>query len=104
MPPKGRRGSDLTTPLTKTAPASTSAARRSARAGAEAERGVVGEPDRVPLVLGADHRGRRAEGLLVEGGHAAVHHREQGGRIEGPAAGRHLSAEQGAGPALHRLL
>ena len=31
MPPKGRRGSDLTSPFTNTEPASTSGARRSAR-------------------------------------------------------------------------
>ncbi len=38
MPPEGRRGSDLTTPLTKTEPASIRAARRSARARSRVER------------------------------------------------------------------
>ena len=82
MPPKGRRGSDSTRPLTKTAPASISArAARRARgslrphARAEAEGRVVGEPHRVRLVLGADHRRDRAEGLLVERRHAALSRR-----------------------------
>ena len=64
MPPKGRRGSDLTRPLTKTAPASISAASRSARGaiagperGAEAEGRVVGELHGLAFVLGPDYCG-----------------------------------------------
>ena len=89
MPPKGRRGSDLTMPLTKTEPASISAARASPRpesrgpeARAQAEAGAVRQLDRLVGVPRADHRRHRAEGLLVEGGHAGPDAGEHGRRVE----------------------
>src|SRR5712692_3859710 len=72
--------------------------------GAEAERRVVGEAHGLGFVPGPDHRGDRAEGLLVEGRHALVHGGQQRRRIEGARAGRDLAAEETPGPALDRLL
>src|SRR6202035_5796744 len=48
MPPKGKRGSDLTAPLTKTEPASISAARSAPRAGSEVQR-LAPRPERERL-------------------------------------------------------
>src|SRR5215813_12713020 len=72
--------------------------------GAEAKGRVVGQADRIALVLRADDGRHRSKGLLVESGHALVHAGEQGRRVEGSFAGRNLAAEQALGAALDCLL
>src|SRR5262249_37703912 len=53
---------------------------------------VVGDPDRVLLVLERDHRHHRAEDLLLRDCHRVVHLREHGRRVEGALAVQGLTA------------
>ena len=79
MPPNGRRGSRLhhavdehRAGLELARPAARRWARSCVQSAAPRPNGEsLASRDRVVLVLGPDHRGDRAEGLLVEGGHAA---------------------------------
>ncbi len=103
MPPKGRRASQATMPLTKTIPASISSIRRCCSAGsrgqsrgAEAERRVVGERDGLVKAVETRKRvGDRAEqflaGSAAESAADIVQDRggvEVAGAVEAPAAGQ----------------
>ena len=65
-------------------------------AGAQAERRVVGQRDRLVEVLDAEQRGHRAEDLLAVGGRARRDVGQHGGRVEvaraGPGACRRSAA------------
>src|SRR6059058_554369 len=98
MPPKGRRGSDLTSPFTNTEPASTSGARRSARSRLAVQRDapspkvesfarrMASSSSRAPTTAATGPK------VLVEDGHPLVDGGQDGGRVEGAGAARHAPA------------